>query len=1215
LDAARYRRLKALLFEANRRPENERSAYLDAECADDPQLRAELDSLLRGAGVPTSALQRPVGDAASGALDFPEPPWHCGPYRILREIGRGGMGVVFEALDLASDATVAVKLVPPLFADAARLGDRFVREARIGQRIDHPNVVRTLDFGRVTVRGRPIPYLVMEFVEGRDLRQLMDDLGVVPESLLREIAEQVSRGLSAIHACGIVHRDLKPENILITKDRVVRIMDLGIAKLRDATMELTHEGQFIGSLHYASPEQCQGAPVGPPSDHYALGVLLYELATGHNPFQREHAAAAIHAHLEHVAPPIPDVSPYFAELVATLLSKDPAERFASGADLARVLAAGERSTWWASRRNAATVRTRVHLDIPRRTPLIGREREAAALQEEWDRAGAGAGGTVLVTGEAGIGKSRVVDEFLRSAGDAELHVLCGTFLPDAGLRGIADAVLARFPVARIEAALEPYLPDATEMRATFAALLRGDAVPEGRRELLPTAASRLLAGLAAERPTIWVLEDVHHAPVAAWRVIQSLARQAAHAPALLVLTARPPLDESHLAPIVRTERLRRVELARLPADEIGRLVEAAVDRPALAEPLKEQVARKSDGNPLFALAMLAAGGESPDAAVPSEIHDLIAARLAGLGRDQRAVLDAAAVQGVEFDAELLAGVVGEPVVGVLQGLAELERSRGIVRAKGRLYRFDHGLVQEVLYAALPGRLRAEYHMRVADRYARGSGDAPWGEKAEFLARHYLAGAEPERALPYVAAALEHLESRHLREAGLELIDRALDVAGLDEGERIRLLQSKEQLEYLLGRHAEQRGTISVLVERADRHGDPVLRALARKSLGSWHQSAGREPEALESFERATALAREGGDAALECDCRTQCGIALARLRRGEEALEAHRAALRIAEETKDRGMEAYVTANLGQALRHLCRYDEARAMYERAIETARSIGSESREMRAHGSIGIVFTELGMWKDAERHLRRTLEYGRRIGTVRFQSPATGNLGLVYLQQGRLADALECCLLHRRWTAEMGARRAEAVAIGSLGTIEMMLGNAARARTLLVDARRRAEETHAPQLVAGDELQLGRVALLEEDPATAKPHLAAAVRGYRQIGHRDFMARALIDLAACDVAEGRRGDAAPRLAEALEIGESLDLPVLRFGALVLLGEEERAREVERAAGERIPFFERLVGRARAGWREDAAALFGQLVAHAPPDARKVMADRVAFYRSLS
>ncbi|MCU0726953.1 MAG: serine/threonine protein kinase, partial [Planctomycetes bacterium] len=161
-----------------------------------------------------------------------------GNCRILRRLGAGGMGSVWLAAG-PGDGPVAVKLMHPHVLAQPGFLDRFRREAEIGARVHHENVVRTLFAGEQEVAGRTLHYIVMEYVEGDTLRALLADLGFLPENLLREIARQVAAGLAAIHAEGAVHRDLKPENVLITREDRVRIMDLGVAHFFDRSSVLT----------------------------------------------------------------------------------------------------------------------------------------------------------------------------------------------------------------------------------------------------------------------------------------------------------------------------------------------------------------------------------------------------------------------------------------------------------------------------------------------------------------------------------------------------------------------------------------------------------------------------------------------------------------------------------------------------------------------------------------------------------------------------------------------------------------------------------------------------------------------------------------------------------------------------------------------------------------------------------------------------------------
>ncbi|MHC4861685.1 MAG: serine/threonine-protein kinase, partial [Planctomycetota bacterium] len=376
-----------------------------------------------------------------------------GAYRIETEIGAGGMGTVFLAtVERETEGSkrgdrVAVKVVHPHLVARPGFLDRFLREGRIGQQIRHPNVVRALEVGSEGDGDEPTNYIVMEYVEGRTLRRLLEDLVTVPEALLREIAAQVAAGLDAIHETGIVHRDLKPENFLITDDDQVRIMDLGVARIVAESIRLTREGHFAGSLYYAAPEQFRHGEIGPASDLYSVGVLLYELASGHNPFQRDNAAGIVSAHLESVPKPlsdqVPGISDFFSVLVATLLAKDPAERFESAARLLEVLRTGEDSDWW-GQREKALIRETGHLPripVRRETSMYGREAELALLRKAWSRARSGDGSSLLVEGEAGIGKTRLVDSFLQQFAGEDAHVLYGSYPPGGGTGGLSESIL------------------------------------------------------------------------------------------------------------------------------------------------------------------------------------------------------------------------------------------------------------------------------------------------------------------------------------------------------------------------------------------------------------------------------------------------------------------------------------------------------------------------------------------------------------------------------------------------------------------------------------------------------------------------------------------------------------------------------------------------------------------------------------------------------
>ncbi len=246
-------------------------------------------------------------------------------YEIRRELGRGGMGTVFAARDLVLDEPVALKvLAGPLDESTER---RFVQEIRLARQINHPNIVRV----HTLERWRELRFIVMEYIDGVDLRRWTAGKQPIPLGKALEILAGVAAGLSAAHRLGIVHRDVKPENVLIDPDARPRLVDFGIARQGD--IHLTREGLVMGSPAYMAPEQIRGEAADTRADLYALGVLAYFLIAGREPFASENVAEVLRDQLETPPPPLhalrPGVPAPIEELVARLLAKDPNRRPAS----------------------------------------------------------------------------------------------------------------------------------------------------------------------------------------------------------------------------------------------------------------------------------------------------------------------------------------------------------------------------------------------------------------------------------------------------------------------------------------------------------------------------------------------------------------------------------------------------------------------------------------------------------------------------------------------------------------------------------------------------------------------------------------------------------------------------------------------------------------------------------------------------------------------
>jgi len=259
-----------------------------------------------------------------------------GRYRIEQKLGGGGMSVVYRAHDTELDRTVALKFLPPHLVADETAAERFMIEARAAAALDHPNVCTVHEIGR-DEEGRP--FIAMAYYDGETLKQKLAR-GALPVGEASNITTQIATGLNAAHARGIVHRDVKPGNVIVTSDRVVKVLDFGLAKLADVS--LTGTGITLGTAAYMSPEQTRGEELDARTDLWSLGVMLYEMLTGERPFKGDRQLAVIHA-IRHEEPQPPrslrdEIPAELEELVLGLLSKEPAGRTESARKLVGDLA-------------------------------------------------------------------------------------------------------------------------------------------------------------------------------------------------------------------------------------------------------------------------------------------------------------------------------------------------------------------------------------------------------------------------------------------------------------------------------------------------------------------------------------------------------------------------------------------------------------------------------------------------------------------------------------------------------------------------------------------------------------------------------------------------------------------------------------------------------------------------------------------------------------
>ena len=263
-----------------------------------------------------------------------------GRYEIIKEIGVGGMAKVYKAKDKLLGRYVAIKILKDQYAEDDEFLKKFNNEAQSAARLSHINIVNVYDIGKDMLNGKLIQYIVMEYVEGETLKDLINREKVLENHDIIDYSTQIAQALKSAHDSGIVHRDIKPQNILIDKYGLCKVTDFGIARV-SSNATITYTSSILGTVHYISPEQAKGKIVDLKSDLYSLGAVMYEMATGKVPFDADNSVGIAVMHIQDdPIPPRelnPNLSKHLNYIIMKLLKKDPTERFQNASELIEAL--------------------------------------------------------------------------------------------------------------------------------------------------------------------------------------------------------------------------------------------------------------------------------------------------------------------------------------------------------------------------------------------------------------------------------------------------------------------------------------------------------------------------------------------------------------------------------------------------------------------------------------------------------------------------------------------------------------------------------------------------------------------------------------------------------------------------------------------------------------------------------------------------------------
>ncbi|GAB4209837.1 MAG: hypothetical protein OHK0013_29710 [Sandaracinaceae bacterium] len=866
-------------------------------------------------------------------------------------VGVGGMGRVYKGVQTTLGRTVALKVIHPHLLGDEQTVARFYNEAKAASRLNHPDSVGVIDFGR---SEDGILYLVMEFLTGKDLAAVNAEEGPLPFKRIVKILRRVAGALGEAHALGVVHRDLKPENIILQRSRrgddIVKVVDFGLATITGPQRtSITQPGLVCGTPDYMSPEQGRGDPLDGRTDLYSMGVVLFELLTDRLPFVDDTPTKVV---LRHINDPVPDprvVAPArsipdtLAEIAIKALQKDPRARYQTADELDEALKAAEAEL---DNADAATVRchacgtanTRASrfcnacgarlgesgplparlaqsISPPRgsampptagrattapplgRAALVGRTHELGRLFEARTRAHERATWVRLV-GEAGVGKSRLLSELCASAeAAADLVVRAGPHpslapVPYHAIRTLVAALLGT-EVARLGELARSRVIESPLARAGLDELLQPRGVPgvPGRSRAAAVGVLLALAMRSAVQRSpsglVVVVVDDTHRCDV---LTEQALRSAIEDPELtgvLLLTAAPPVGKPLTSPALATIHLRGLTQEDAQAMLTG------------TAPPEHRVSRATEtppgGQRLFLplyveqLAALGVLSLAHDANVPERLADAVVARISRLDLGARRVLQTLTVLGERAPLNALRALVPQGDLGPLETLLRM----GLVKMVDGDVGVAHPFLRELVEASIPAEARKELHARALA--AESASQAPLEVRAE----HAYRAGEPMSAILILERMGDHALERGDPHTATLAYRRGLEVARRES------------------------------IHAGDTSLDPAVVALSRKlgeALDRAGDHAGADGVLREAMELVGPGSRERGRMLL------QLGRVAMHRERQREAVRLLGQAIEVAQRTKDTRYEAEALLELGRLRRDSKDLEAAVASLERALD-------------------------------------------------------------------------------------------------------------------------------------------------------------------------------------------------------------------------------------------------------------------------------------------
>ncbi|MBN1406331.1 MAG: tetratricopeptide repeat protein [Calditrichaceae bacterium] len=981
-------------------------------------------------------------------------------YNIIDRIGIGGMGEVYRAEDTVLERCVAIKIMHHHLSQDSENVDRLIREAKAAAKLVHPNVITIHEIGEADFGY----YIVMEYINGISLSDFLYHNDKIDQERAVNFTIQILKALNAAHKAGILHRDIKAENILITEDDQVKVLDFGIARV-SKNDDLTKNNEILGTIDYMAPEQMLGDDIDERCDLYAAGMVLYQLLTRLLPFKSSNTVQILFNKLnEEPASPSsinPRINRELDAIVLKAIHKKPSERWQTAEEFLTVL----RDFLDQLRRDKikpAAVPINYDLDFEEdgknaltlKNVFIGRQKEFKRLVQLFNDVKIGRGQSVIIKGEAGIGKSRLASKFRSYAEYNKACVIYGACLYKEGMDaylpfidGLRDFFsrdnqrLTENDRNELVSRVRKQMPDFSLFMDRFTTTL----VQKSKNKKGSTKKSQdsqlenfihLFSLISNLHPLILIIDDMQWADVASLRLFHYLSKRISKHRILLIGISRtdrydlqddgkPTYWVDTLKRMSREDLLNTIDLDYLSKEDSNQLIDQSLENTAFSEEFYVGLYEATRGNPFFILETLKSLQANERIIqkntrwidldvdfkldVPERVEDIFIRRLSCINERERELLQVASVIGYKFDPVLLSYITELKKIEVLKILGRMEKSYEIVQGSDRDYKFEHPLLADLLYQEMPKAMVKEYHLMIAEQMGKIFKD-DFGSFVGDVAEHYRKGQNYAKAIPLLYnAGVRSFDMSAYREASLyyENLIQCMQIENFDDDAVI----PKIELYFQLGICYEETGKWELGIETYDKLSQLAINARnfsryvnAIMRIGRIYDKLGNWSEAMQYYDRCLELADIYDIDDVKSRIYNNIGINCFHKGDFDSALDYFQETLAVSKSENALFDKAHAYTNIGIIANILHGPDSvALENFNRALAIYKAKQSKANIARVYQNMGMIYSDKKDWANAVQFFEKCLDIAEETQEKQLRVLTYLNLGKTYALQGTILKA--------------------------------------------------------------------------------------------------------------------------------------------------------------------------------------------------------------------